>query len=191
MHIRALQLRSLGRFLEGCELRIDFRIDLRNDRLEVQKQDDTIFHLDDADHARLIAHLRRRLHILPRNAVDTGNIFHEEADIEIVDFRHDDIPRLLCRRDIQTSRKIHQGNCLAAQSEKPVNIRMRLRHSRDRRTRNDLAHLRHIDSIVDLANAEFHDLELIRAGLKKNSFFISIRFCHQIAPIVIIVLPHH
>ena len=47
------------------QLGIDLRIDLGDDRFEIQEQHDPAFHLDDPDDPGLIPHLRRRFHLFP------------------------------------------------------------------------------------------------------------------------------
>ena len=115
--------------------------------------------------------------------MNTRNILNQEADIVIIDFRYNDVLRLRPRLHIQAARQVDQRNRLATQREQSIDIRMRLRHSRHRRARDDFANLRYIDTIIHMANAELNNLKLIRACLKQDPFFISTRFCcHSIRP---------
>ena len=115
----------------------------------------------------------RSFHVLPRNAVDARDIADEEADVVVVDFRDDDVLRLFVRRHIEAARQIHERDCLAAQRKQAVDIRMRLRHGRDWRTRDDLADFRDVDAVMDFADAELDDLEFIRARFEQNALLIS------------------
>ena len=81
--------------------------------------------------------------------------------------------RFLIRLHVEAARQIDERNRLAAQREEPVDIGMRLRHRRDRRARDDLAHLGDIDTVVHLADAELDNLELVRSRFEKNSLLIS------------------
>ena len=174
--VLALVLDVFRRFFERRELRVDLRIDFGDDRLEVEEQDDAVLHLDDADDAGLVADLRCRLHVLPRNAVDARDVADKEADVVVVDFRDDDVLRFVRRLHVEAARQIDERDRLAAEREEAVDIRMCLRHGRDRCARDDFADLGNVDAVMDITDAELDNLEFIRAGLEENAFLVSRRF---------------
>ena len=93
MNIRTLALDIFRSFFISREFRIDFRIDFCNDCLKVNQKHNAVFHLDDTNHTGLVANFRSRLHILPRNTMNAGNIFNQKTDIVVIDFRHNNIAR--------------------------------------------------------------------------------------------------
>ena len=105
--------------------------------------------------------------------MDARDVADKEADVVVVDFRDDDVLRLFVRLHIEAARQVHERNRLAAEREETIDIRMCLRHGRDRRACDDLTDFRDIDAIMDFANAKFDDFKFIRSSFKKNTFLIS------------------
>ena len=176
-------------FRNSCELLINLGIDLRDDRLEVKQENDTILHLDDADDTRSFADIRRWLHILPRNTVNAIDTPDEEADVIVVDLCDDDILQFISRLEIETACHVDERNCLAAQCKQSVYIGVCLGHCSDRSAGDNFAHFGDVDAVVHLPYAELDDLKLIRPCLKQDTFFLfSNRICHlSLSPMLNIV----
>ena len=116
--------------------------------------------------------------------MDARNIVDEESHVIAVDLRHDDVlraSRRLSAHDAEATRQIDERHSPAAQGEKPVDVRMRLRHRRHGKVRSldDLAHLRDVDAVIDSADVELDDFKLICAGFQQNALLLVFSFCHE------------
>ena len=101
------------------------------------------------------------------DTIDTSN---EETDIIVVDLRDNDVLKFILCLEIEAASHVDKWDRFAAQSEESVDIRVCLRHCRDRCTRNDLTHFSDVNAVVYLPDAELDNLKFIRSCLKQDSF---------------------